>query len=74
MVVLVQSDDWQWLCINNKLWEEGHHVEFQDIIKACKKNNVSADDLEEVWVSASYQEKLEDMGNFPDLYDDVEIE
>lgn len=74
MVVLVKSDDWQGLYINNKLWEEGHHIEFSMIIDRCKKNGVDISDLEEVWVSEDYQEKLEDMGNFPDSYDEVEVE
>ena len=27
IVVLVKSDDWQGLYINNKLWEEGHVID-----------------------------------------------
>lgn len=74
MVVLVKSDDWQGLYINNKLWEEDHHIEFSAIIDGCKRNGVDVADLEEMWVSEDYQEKLEDIGNFPDSYEDIEVE
>ena len=75
IVVLVKSDDWQGLYINNKLWEEGHVINFHTIIKSCKDNNVSADDLEEVWVSEDYYENvLSIQGNFPDSYEDLELE
>lgn len=75
MVILVKSDDWQGLYINNKLCDEAHHIEFKDIVKACKKNNVRANDLEEVWVTEEYYDNvLSVCGNYPDAYGDVEVE
>ena len=35
-----------YIYINNKLWEEGHHIEFSTIIDGCKKNGVDISDLE----------------------------
>jgi hypothetical protein len=68
--ILIQADDWEGLFINGKLVKEGHTLnEGTSRVKyfnqISKKHNFNLDDLKEVWIDESDEEKLYDCGSFP---------
>lgn len=75
MLILVKADDWQGLYVNNRLWEEDYIIEISTIKKACKRFGISIDNLEELWVTDNYYNNvLSEVGNYPDNFEDVEVQ
>lgn len=63
----VTGDDWQGLYIDGELIEENHSIRITDLLEMLEDRRLLTFDYHEV-----DQRYLEDLGNLPDSFDDID--
>lgn len=74
--ILIQADDWEGLFIDGKLVKEGHTLNegtsrVKYFNKLAKQYNFRIDDLKEVYIDECDEDRLYDIGCFPECLSEL---
>jgi len=77
--VLIKSDDWEGLYINDVLVEEGHTLNqgfnrIEYFVDASEQYDFDIKELQEYWVTDEYEEYLYEIGSLNENLSDVDYD
>lgn len=70
--IIIKADEWEGLYVNGRLVHEDYEISRKILQRLCKTFDLNFIDIEEEWVTADYENHLENVGNLPENLAEVD--